>query len=109
MYACFVLTDIASLSGPWVVRKGIVSRPALIGRKLENSYYTHDRYFELDINIGTSAFVTGLTQMSLSYAKLVTVDLAFLLEGKLNDTLPEFLLGIVRAIHPDLSKGVELE
>ena len=96
------------VEGPWIVRAGIVSKPALIGNKLKNSYYRADGYFELDINIGTNSMVTTLTQLATSYAKLLTVDLAFLIEGKLVETLPEFIFGIVRAMHIDFKFAVPL-
>jgi len=96
------------VEGPWVVRAGIPSKPALIGTKLRNSYYATSRYFELDVNVGTNSMVSSLTQLAASYAKLLTVDLAFLLEGKIHETLPEFIIGMVRCVHLDFRHAVPL-
>jgi len=96
------------VEGPWIVRAGIVSKPALIGNKLKNSYYRAPRYFELDIHVGTNSIATTLTQLAASYAKLITVDLAFLIEGKITETLPEFICGLVRCTHPDFKQAIPL-
>jgi len=95
------------VEGPWIVRSAVASKPALIGTKMTNSYYREKRYFELDVNVGTSSLVTTLTQLAASYARLLTVDLAFLLEGKVVETLPELILGMVRCTHSDLTHSVE--
>lgn len=89
-----------------MVKAGIPSRPALIGTKLRNSYYRHARYFEMDVNVGTNAFVTGLTQFALNFCKLITVDLAMVLEGKEVETLPEFLLAFCRVVKADPKRAV---
>lgn len=47
--------------------------------------------------------------MSLSLSKLITVDLAFVLQGNCEEELPEQVIGIMRAIKPDFSKAIPLE
>ena len=47
--------------------------------------------------------------MSLRFSKLITVDLAFVLQGNSEEELPEQVIGIARAIKPDFSEAVELD
>ncbi len=92
--------------GPFIVRRGVGSKPALIGKKLKQRYYRHRNYLELDIDIGDSVIAWQVTKMSIGYAKLLTIDLAFVIEGVEKDELPEQLCGCFRAIQPDLVNNV---
>jgi hypothetical protein len=85
--------------GPWVVRVGVPSKPALIGTKLKNRYFRGENYLEMDVD--ASVVALKLAQMAIGFCRLVTVDMAFLLEGKEPDQLPEQVLAIVRARSPD--------
>lgn len=86
--------------GPWLVRKGIPTAPALVATKLATSYHWGANYFEIDIDVGSTkagcAF-WGLINKALSG---LNVDLAFLIEGRNEAELPEQILGAVRFHHP---------
>jgi uncharacterized membrane protein len=61
MVVLFVLN--AQAKGPWVVKMAVGNKPALIGTKLQQFYTRGDRFFEIDIDIGSSqvaARVLGL-------------------------------------------------
>jgi hypothetical protein len=88
--------------GPWILKRLVGSAPCLIGQKLPTSYYgcLEERYLEicLDITQG-SAVVNSICSSVASKSTMVTVDLAFLLEGTEERTLPEQLLTTVRLHH----------
>ncbi len=92
--------------GPFIVRRGVGSKPALIGKKLKQRYFRNRNYLELDIDIGDSVIAWQVTKMSIGYAKLLTIDLAFVIEGVEEGELPEQLCGCFRAIQPDLVNNV---
>jgi hypothetical protein len=41
--------------GPWVVKMAVGNKPALIGKKLRLHYTRGVRFFEIDIDIGSSS------------------------------------------------------
>jgi hypothetical protein len=51
---------------------------------------------ELIVDIGSDTVATRIVKLALGYAKSLTVDMMFVLEGATDDTLPERILGGVR-------------
>ena len=91
------------------ILKGLGETPAILGRQIEVNYFGDDHsYFEIDINVGSSKVATHMMDLVLRDAKTVTLDLAFLIEGKHERELPEVLLGSVRMIKPDAVQAVPL-
>lgn len=89
-------------SGPWLVRNAVPNKPALIGNKLTNRYFRGDGYCELDIDIASSSVANKLTQMSIGFSKSLVVDLAFVLEGRSPEELPEEVVGIASVVYADV-------
>lgn len=73
-----------------------------------NYYGDGHSYFEVDINIGSCKAAKHMMSLVLRDAHKVTLDLAFLIEGKHEKELPEVLLGSVRIIKPDAVQAVPL-
>lgn len=90
--------------GNFVVRKAVGSKPSILGKKLQQHYIRTDRYLELIVDIGSDAVATRIVKLALGYAKSLTVDMMFLLEGASADTLPEQILGGVRIKEIDFKK-----
>eukprot|EP00562_Extubocellulus_spinifer_P005857 CAMPEP_0178520734 /NCGR_PEP_ID=MMETSP0696-20121128/27567_1 /TAXON_ID=265572 /ORGANISM="Extubocellulus spinifer, Strain CCMP396" /LENGTH=1252 /DNA_ID=CAMNT_0020151621 /DNA_START=173 /DNA_END=3932 /DNA_ORIENTATION=- len=87
------------VEGNFIVRKAVGSTPAIMGNKLKQHYIHNDRYFELLLDTGSSSVAAGVIRLVLGYSKTVVVDMAFLLEGKDESTLPEKIFGAVRLKH----------
>ena len=82
--------------GNFVVKKAVGSKPSILGKKLRQYYIRTDRFMELIVDIGSDSVATRIVKLALGYAKSLTVDMMFVLEGATNDTLPERILGGVR-------------
>ena len=90
--------------GNFVVRKAVGSKPSLLGNKLKQHYIRTERYMELIADIGSSSVAQRIVKLALGYAKTLTVDMMFLLEGTSEATLPEQILGGVRIKNVDFKK-----
>ncbi|KAL3928225.1 MAG: hypothetical protein SGPRY_002477 [Prymnesium sp.] len=88
--------------GPWMVRKAVSPRPAILGKTLRQRYFRTDDYFECDIDCNSNPAAGRIVSLVKSYAKAIAVDLAFLVEAQTLDELPERLLGSVRIKCVDL-------
>eukprot|EP00816_Leptocylindrus_hargravesii_P008176 CAMPEP_0196805968 /NCGR_PEP_ID=MMETSP1362-20130617/5832_1 /TAXON_ID=163516 /ORGANISM="Leptocylindrus danicus, Strain CCMP1856" /LENGTH=580 /DNA_ID=CAMNT_0042179211 /DNA_START=377 /DNA_END=2119 /DNA_ORIENTATION=- len=82
--------------GSFIVRKAVGSTPALIGKRVKQYYYQTDRYFELVVDISSKPSASSIVKLSKGFAKSLTVDMAFGLEGNDETTLPERLMGCCR-------------
>ena len=57
------------IDGNFIVRKAVGSTPAIIGKKLEQSYVRTSRYFELILDIGSSSVAKGVVGLALGYVR----------------------------------------
>jgi hypothetical protein len=91
--------------GPWILKNLTPqNKPCLLAQKLKINYYRDAHGLEMDLDIGRGDLLAdNLTRIGCNHAKSVVVDVAFLLESKLQSELPEFLCGIMRADHVDFS------
>lgn len=97
------------VEGNFVVRRVVGSTPAVLGTKLKQYYHAAPHYFELDVDIGSSSVAAGVVRVSLGYAAAMTVDMAFVLEGKREQELPETVMGCVRCRGMELEKATFVE
>ena len=84
------------VEGNFIVRKAVGSTPAIIGKKLKQTYVSTERSFEVVLDCGSSPVATGVIRLSLGYAKTLVVDMGFLFEGNDDGHLPERLFGCAR-------------
>ena len=92
------------VEGNFLVRKAVGSTPAIMGRQIKQTYVRGDRFFELIIDTGSSAVAAGVMRICNGYARMITSDLAFLLEGNCELTLPERVMGTVTLKHVEFGK-----
>lgn len=97
------------VEGPFIVRQAVGTTPAIIGKKLRQPYFSGKRYFELDVDIGSSAVANRVVGLVSGYTKKLVIDMGFLIEGQRADELPERLFGTARLVHIDLGVAVKLE
>ena len=88
------------VEGNFIVRKAVGSTPCIMGTKIKLVYIRdpspEPRYFELILDIASDSVAKGVIRLCLGYAKSIVVDLAFLLEGTDESTLPERVMGCIR-------------
>ena len=60
-----------------------------------HSYYSGERYFEIDVDVNSTASGARIFKMVKGYAKSLVVDLIFWLESKTDDELPEQVFYLV--------------
>jgi len=95
------------VEGPWALRKLVGNQPAMIGQKIPTMYYgsIEDGYVEVCMDVTKGGKVANsICSAVASKAKIVSIDLAFLLQGTTNEELPEQLLSVVRLHHVSLKK-----
>ena len=92
----------------WVVKRAVGGTPAILGKKLKQTYYRREHYFELDIDIGSDAIAAGVVRLALGYARSIVVDIGYVLEGKTEAQLPESIMGAVRIKNIDMAAAVKL-
>lgn len=97
------------VEGSFIVRQAVGSTPAIIGKKLRQPYYRGKQYFELDVDIGSSAVANRVVGLVSGYTKKLVIDMGFLIEGQRHDELPERLFGSVRLLYLDLSIATKLD
>ncbi|KAG6587164.1 START-like domain [Phytophthora cinnamomi] len=96
------------VEGSFIVRQAVGSTPALIGKKLRQPYFRGKQYFELDVDIGSSAVANRVVGLVSGYTKKLVIDMGFVLEGQNPEELPERLFGSVRLVHIDLGVAKKL-
>lgn len=97
------------VEGPFIVRQAVGTTPAIIGKKLRQPYFSGPQYFELDVDIGSSAVANRVVGLVSGYTKKLVIDMGFLIEGQRADELPERLFGSARLVHLDMGVAVKLE
>lgn len=96
------------VEGGYVVSKAVGSRPAVIGRKLDQHYYeSKGEYLEVTIDVGSSKVGTTVFKFVKGYAKSLVIDLCFVLEAGTKAELrgAERLLGGCRMSHIDTDRA----
>jgi len=95
------------VSGNWFVQKTVGQTPAIIGRKLTQTYFQDKElnYLEIDIDVGSSMVGSRLQGLVHSYTTALYIDLSFVFQGTSEEELPERLMGGLRIIKGDLSKA----
>eukprot|EP00567_Pseudictyota_dubia_P004152 CAMPEP_0197456090 /NCGR_PEP_ID=MMETSP1175-20131217/42480_1 /TAXON_ID=1003142 /ORGANISM="Triceratium dubium, Strain CCMP147" /LENGTH=223 /DNA_ID=CAMNT_0042990109 /DNA_START=1 /DNA_END=672 /DNA_ORIENTATION=+ len=88
------------VEGNFMVRKAVGSTPCIMGTKLKQHHFRDPspgrRYFELMLDTGSDPVAKGVIRLCLGYAKSIVVDMAFVLEGNDETTLPERVMGCAR-------------
>ena len=92
------------VEGNFMVRKAVGSTPAIMGKKIKQTYFQDERFFEVMIDTGSSAVGAGVIGICIGYARMLVADLAFLFEGYDESTLPEKVLGTIRIKNVEFGK-----
>lgn len=92
------------VEGNYLVRKGVGSKPAIMGKKIKQCYVRGDRYFEVIVDIASDPVAKQITKLCLGYIRTIVVDMMFALEGYDESTLPERIFGGVTIKNLDFVK-----
>jgi len=95
----------AVAKGPWVVQKSVGTTPLIVGGALKVDFHQGERWFEVDVDIGSSAVANSVVRFVLGYARYIVVDMAYLIQGNSEEELPEQLIGALRVAHLDINKA----
>ncbi|PKA57510.1 hypothetical protein AXF42_Ash020754 [Apostasia shenzhenica] len=96
--------------GPWIVRAAVGNHSAcLLGKALACNYFRGDNYFEIDVDIGSSAIASAILKLALGYVTAVTIDMGFVVEAQAEEELPEKLIGAVRISQIEMSAAAYVE
>ncbi|KAK9814451.1 hypothetical protein WJX72_006118 [[Myrmecia] bisecta] len=95
--------------GSWIIKQSVGNTPVLLGQKLTTTYTREKRWFEVDVDVGSSSAASLVVNHVKGATKHLVIDMAVLLEGQTEAELPEALLGSVRLDHLDMSQAVHLD
>ncbi|CBJ48721.1 conserved unknown protein [Ectocarpus siliculosus] len=96
------------VSGPFIVRKAVGNKPALLGRKVSQRYFRGPGYVETDVDVGSSMIAEKIVSLCRGYAKALTVELGICLEGRCDEELPETVMGVIRLVNVDIDMAEPL-
>jgi len=100
-HRCKTLKIVPSVAkGPWIVKKVVDGKPAIVGSKLPTKYFYEPanpslglaEYLEVDLDIVASSAARGILSVAQKYTKTLTLDLGFVIQGNSIDELPEQML-----------------
>ena len=81
------------VKGNYMVRKGVGTKPAILGKKIKQCYVKTDRCFEIIVDIASDPVAKRITKLCLGYIRTIVVEMMFALEGYDESTLPERIFG----------------
>jgi hypothetical protein len=82
------------VKAPWLLTKLVDTlggqRPVIMGKGyLAQQHFTGANYVEIDVDIGSSAVARQIASSVLGYCNIFVIEEAFVIEGQLEDELPE--------------------
>lgn len=93
------------VEGPWMVKTAVGTTPAIMGTKILHTYHPLANAFEIEVDISSSVPAQYILGMVKSFTQIVSVDLAFVLQGENEEELPERVLFAVRFHHLNVPKA----
>jgi hypothetical protein len=97
------------VDGPFIVKKAVGNKPALLGKKLTQRYFRGRNYVEVDVDVSSSVVAFNIVSLCRGYARQLVVDMGICFEGREESELPEGVLGVVRLTRVDMEQAEPLE
>lgn len=91
------------VEGNYIVRKAVGTKPSILGKKIKQYYVRGERFFEMIVDIASDPIAQRIVKLALGFARSLTTDIMYVLEGSDEETLPERIFGGVRL------KGIDFE
>ena len=76
----------------YFIRMAVKDTPTLLGNKLKQYYYRGDNYFEVDVDVGSSAIANQTVGLCIGVSTAIVVDMGICLQGNEEDELPEVMI-----------------
>jgi hypothetical protein len=92
--------------GAWVVKRSVGTKPLIVGGALKVRYDQGEEFLECDVDVGSSSVASSVVRFVMSTLKTLVIDLAVLMESKIESDLPEKLIGTLRVMHVDPDAAV---
>lgn len=89
-----ILPDIPN--GNWIVKKAVGKKPAIIAKAVNIKWNRGSNYLEAEYDVSTSYLGKKIFNIVKHYAKKITIDLAFIIQGNSEQELPERVLCATR-------------
>ncbi len=80
------------VEGNYFIRMAVKDTPTLLGNKLKQYYYRGDNYFEVDVDVGSSAIANQTVGLCIGVSTAIVVDMGICFQGNEEDELPEVML-----------------
>lgn len=96
------------LEGAWVVQRAVGAVPVLLGKAVKLDYHQGPGYLEMDVNIGSSSAAHTALKCVFGYARNLVIDMAWVIEGRSEEELPEGVIGSMRMSYLEPDLAVEL-
>jgi hypothetical protein len=92
------------VQGPWVVKRVVGGKPAIVGKSLPITYTYQPpqpelgfaEYLEADLDIVSSAAARNILAVVRSSVQVLTIDLGFVIQGNTREELPEQMMAGLR-------------
>ena len=92
------------VEGPWVVKRVVGGKPAIVGKQLPITYTYQPpqpelgfaEYLEADLDIVSSAAARNILAVVRSSVQILTIDLGFVVQGNTKEELPEQMMAGLR-------------
>ena len=95
--------------GNWIVKKTVGKKPAIAARAVDAQWNRGPNYLEVVYDVSTSYVGNKIFSVVKGYAKKITLDLAFVIQGNSRRELPERVLCAARFHSIDLDTVHALE
>eukprot|EP00943_MAST-04B_sp_MAST-4B-sp1_P002215 g2215.t1 len=95
--------------GNWIVKKTVGKKPAIAARAVDAQWNRGNNYLEVVYDVSTSYVGNKIFSVVKGYAKKITLDLAFVIQGNTRRELPERVLCATRFFSIDLDDVNALE
>jgi len=95
--------------GNWIVKKTVGKKPAIAARAVDAQWNRGRNYLEVVYDVSTSYVGNKIFNVVKGYAKKITLDLAFVIQGNSRRELPERVLCAARFFSIDLDAVNALE
>ena len=89
------------VEGNYFIRMAVKDTPTLLGNKLKQHYYRGDNYFEVDVDVGSSAIANNTVGLCIGVSTAIVVDMGICLQGNEEDELPEVMVGACSCVKVD--------
>ena len=87
------------VKGPWLVKTGVGSKPAIVGNKLKQTYARGENYFEVDIDVNSTRVGASIWGLVNGAVKNLVFEMCLVIQGNTPGELPEHVLGGVTLPH----------